>query len=580
MHPSDPTIRQVYDFIRRHLGRILLILLIFVLLITIIWQFLYPTDKLVPFSSVNGVNLSELSKTDAITKLDKLYTDKTISIHLGDSKKAFSKLKISELGVNINNASRINSIDYPWYLRIIPSSILWAHLIINPSPEPTYQVSESKVIAYINKELGATCEVKPQDAGLKLTGSTFQLTPSHNGGFCEYETVKNLLLNIKPNLGENKIIIPFEETAVTIDDSSAEKLASDLEKRAGVGVELALGEIKQTIPTNELFSWIDFDFKDGKLIYNFNVDRASVYLNKEIAPKVAVNAGTTVINTRDFTVVTRIEGVVGKKLDINATLANLKLFLDGGSNNTAIATTDIQPNISYTRSYSPTDVGISAFMEQYSQSHYGTFGMSLVELSGKYRRGSYNSTKIFTPASTYKLFVAYSALLKVESGAWHMTDPIVDIRNLDECFDDMLVQSRNTCAEALILKLGREQITNDAIALGCTQTSFVKNGNLETSPADLALYMAQLATGQLLSQQSSRDKIIDSLKRSTFRSGIPAGITNSTVINKIGVLWGLLNDAAIVYSPTGTYILVIMTDGTSWPVIADLAGKIEALRSQ
>ena len=580
MHPNDPTIFEIFHFTRHNLGKILLILFIFIASITIIWQFLYPIDKLVPFSSVNGVNLSELSKNDAITKLDNLYANKTISIYLGDSKKAYSVLKISELGINTSNESRMDKIDYPWYLRIVPSSILWAHLIINLSPNPDYQVNESKITAYIDKELGTSCEVKPQNASLKLLGSAFQLTQSHNGGFCDYGTVKNILLNIKPNLSDNKVTVPFEETAFTIDDSQAEKLAANLEKRAGVGTELSLGNIKQSIPTSELFSWIDFDSKDGRLIYKFNIDRASVYLNKEVAPKILVEAGTTVINTRDFTEVNRVEGVVGKKLDVNITLANLKTFLDGTSNQAVVATTDTQPNITYTRSYSSTNIGISAFMQQYSQSHAGIFGMSLIELSDKHRRASYDAIKIFTPASTYKLFVAYSSLLKVESGAWHMTDPIVDIRNLDECFDDMLVQSRNTCAEALIIKLGREQITDDAIALGCTQTSFLKNGELETTSADLALYMAQLATGQLLTQKSSRDKIIDSLKRSAYRSGIPAGISNSVVINKIGVMWGILNDAAIVYSPTGTYILVIMSDGSSWPVIADLAGKIEALRNQ
>ena len=41
---------------------------------------------------------------------------------------------------------------------------------------------------------------------------------------------------------------------------------------------------------------------------------------------------------------------------------------------------------------------------------------------------------------------------------------------------------------------------------------------------------------------------------------------------------GLLHDAAIVYSPSGTYVLVIMTDGSSWAEIAALTRKIEELR--
>lgn len=105
------------------------------------------------------------------------------------------------------------------------------------------------------------------------------------------------------------------------------------------------------------------------------------------------------------------------------------------------------------------------------------------------------------------------------------------------------------------------------------------NNGIETTSADLALLLAQLQTGQILTQQSSRDRLIDDMKRNIYRGGIPAGI-NSVVADKVGFLDGFLNDAAIVYSPTGTYVLVILTDGSSWPTIADFAGKIEALRNQ
>ena len=41
---------------------------------------------------------------------------------------------------------------------------------------------------------------------------------------------------------------------------------------------------------------------------------------------------------------------------------------------------------------------------------------------------------------------------------------------------------------------------------------------------------------------------------------------------------GLLHDAAIVYSPKGTYVLAVMTDGSSWGTIADLTRELEKIR--
>ena len=67
------------------------------------------------------------------------------------------------------------------------------------------------------------------------------------------------------------------------------------------------------------------------------------------------------------------------------------------------------------------------------------------------------------------------------------------------------------------------------------------------------------------------------MQRNIYRQGIPAGASGS-VADKVGFLNGLLHDAAIVYSPKGTYALVIMTDGSSWAEIADITRQIEKLR--
>jgi hypothetical protein len=80
-------------------------------------------------------------------------------------------------------------------------------------------------------------------------------------------------------------------------------------------------------------------------------------------------------------------------------------------------------------------------------------------------------------------------------------------------------------------------------------------------------------------QPASRDRFLGALKRNIYRQGIPAG-ASVQVADKVGFLNGLFHDAAIVYSPSGTYVLTIMTDGSSWANIAELTKQIEALRSQ
>ena len=149
---------------------------------------------------------------------------------------------------------------------------------------------------------------------------------------------------------------------------------------------------------------------------------------------------------------------------------------------------------------------------------------------------------------------------------------------MTKCFDDMIVRSDNACAEALLKKIGFTPITNEAKAFGATRTSFLGSSGIKSTAEDESLFLSLLYSGQILSQQSSRDVLINALKRNIYRQGVPAGMPGVTVANKVGFLDGLFHDAAIVYSPSGTYVLTVLTEGSSWANIAELTRQLEMLR--
>ena len=166
----------------------------------------------------------------------------------------------------------------------------------------------------------------------------------------------------------------------------------------------------------------------------------------------------------------------------------------------------------------------------------------------------------------------------MDAGKWKWTDANISSgRNLATCFDDMIVKSDNACAEALLKKLGYSELTKDINALGLKSSGFVAGDTPHTTAADLALLLSKLQGGSLPIKSESRTRLLDAMKRNVYRQGIPAGASGQTA-DKVGFLWGLLHDAAIVYSPKGTYVLVIMTDDSTWGNIAELTRKIEALR--
>lgn len=571
---------DLYSRIKLHWRSILIFGLSGLLGLTIIGQFLYPSDRMLPFATLDNLRVSGWQKNDAIKLLDDKYQEKQIPIYFGTIKKAYRSPKPIEIGLTISNKTRINDLGYPWYLRIIPTSILWAHFVINPDSKPAYRRNDAVLTAYIDKELGGSCNVKPTDASLKVSGVVFEVIPSQNGGVCDINNVHQILSSTGPRLTNSDVKVSVKEIPPTITGAMAMQFGDQLKAKLANGVIISVAGTSQTIASTQLFSWLDISNAGSQLAYSFNTDRAASYLDQQFAAKVAVSPGTTTIYTYNFTQTRQEVGASGKKLDVVGTLDNMKSFLDGDASLTTVVTVPVAPLIAYVRDYSPTDVGLSALMQQYAEEHPGVFGVSLVELSGQNRRAAYNDTKIFTTASTYKLFVAYSTLKRIESGAWSWTDQITSTKNVSVCFDDMIIRSDNDCGAALLAKVGYTNITNEVHAIGCANTSFLGNDSIKTTAADLTTLLAQLQNGQILSQQTNRDRLINDMKQNIYRQGIPAGISGSTVADKVGFLDSLLHDAAIIYSPTGTYVLAIMTDGSSWATIADLAGKIEALRSQ
>lgn len=565
---------------RVHLKRVLWVIGGALLLAIVITQLLYPSNRMVLYGGVDGLNVSGWSKADVVKLLDERYSKKPIDIYFGTSETAYRSPVASDLGLKATNQARVDATTYPWYLRIIPSSLLWVHFVTGTNSPVQYDRDGKILTSYVKKELGDSCSVAPKNASISVKDGTLSVVKSEPGGTCKLEDVIATLSKIELQLtGQVSVKAPVDIVPALLNDSDAQNLLTEINTKTKEGIPVNAGDQSVVLPRDQLVSWLDFDNTGSSIVFSFNADRAGDYLRQQLGSKVAVSAGVTQVATRDFVETSRTNGATGRTLDVAGTLTNLKSYVSGEAKTATVATATVAPTVQYSRTYSPTDTGLSALMQNYAQSHSGVYGVSLIELSGQYRRASYNGTKSFTTASTYKLFVAYSTLKRVEAGTWQWSDQIQGGRDLAKCFDDMIVRSDNACASTLLAKIGYSTITNEARAIGCGNTSFLGNDGIKTTPEDLSLILAELQTGQILSQQSSRDRWIDAMKRQVYRQGIPKG-TSGTVADKVGFLDGLLHDAGIVYATTGPYVIAIMTDGSSWANIAELTSQIEALRIQ
>ncbi|MBE6067095.1 MAG: zinc-ribbon domain-containing protein [Clostridium lundense] len=136
----------------------------------------------------------------------------------------------------------------------------------------------------------------------------------------------------------------------------------------------------------------------------------------------------------------------------------------------------------------------------------------------------------------------------------------------------MIADSDNTAANMLIDRLGMNNINDTINRLGCTDTILQRkmmdtesaNRGIEnyTSVKDLNLVLSKMYKNQCVDPTYDK-KMIEILKQQKNNGKIPDGIPKHIqVAHKTGELVGVENDAGIVFTPNGDYILSILNDGT------------------
>jgi beta-lactamase class A len=540
-------------------------------------QIFYPGDKMPLFARVDGVDVSGWNKKDVVERLNALSAEQPVTIALGTINDRFDNPKPSQIGLTVSHQTRIDSANYPWYVRIIPTSLVWFGPLQTESA-PKYNVNHDKARDYLAGKLGSDCRIPSVDATLKTATDGLLVVPAKAGGTCLMDRAVAAVSSAKPLPNKPATVhISVDVTAPNVGDSDAQKLADTLNAATKNGVVISAAGKSHSVVRKEVLSWLTFKTTGSDLAFDIDSAKAAPYLAKNITPSITKPAGVTKVSTVDFTETSRSEGPTGQTLALDETLADVAQVLSGKKNKAIAAVTTLPARVEYSRSYTKTSTGIAALLKYYDEDNAGVFGVSFAELGGQGLNAQYNGSRQFVTASTYKLFVAFSTLKRVDVGQMNWNDAnISNGRNLSTCFDDMIVKSDNACAEALIKKIGANSLNADIKSIGLADTAFSADNNM-TTPNDLANYLTQLEKGKLPLKTESRDRLLSAMKRNVYRQGVPAGATGQTA-DKVGFLWGLLHDAAIVYSPKGTYVLAVMSDGSTWANIADLTRKIEALR--
>lgn len=540
-----------------------------VLLLIVIVQFAYPRDRMLPFVRLDGARLGSRTQSQTVQHVIDHYSNVPLRLDIvGPAKKTTSKTTTVEAGLIPDTERIVHDLKaYPWWQRLLPISLIVKGLTTNQAV--VSRLDEQHFKNYAAAQLKA-CAVAPENAAVAVKNGAVVLVPAKLGQKCDQASLKEKLLQTP--LKQNGV--DMQLSAETVKPARSDKDVSGLLQDA-----VALTEHKITLDLDgtdyavgkaTLASWLVFvdDAKSKKLTVDVDTAKIREYLNT-MQPKIYIAPGTTTILTLDGAETGRTEGAAGRGLNFTTTADALKRQLLDGDGTVKGELLPIPPRVVYQRSYSATRAGLQALLNDLVADK-GNYGISVRMLDGTVT--SANGTKRYHPASTYKMYVAYSLLKRVASGEIKWEDAATGGKNISQCFDLMIINSDNTCAEWLGDKIGWSNINNEIHAIGLSNTNTIR-GAMYSTVDDETLFLMKLQNGMILNA-SERDRLLDVMKRQVYRSGIPAGV-GVAVADKVGFLDGNLHDAAIVYGQK-TYTLTIMSSGSSWAQIADAARQINA----
>lgn len=536
------------------------------LLVIVGVQLMYPSDKVLPFARLDDAPVGLMSAVDVEKKIAADYTNGTVETTVRSDT---SKTPFAETGIVTDNKTILAGLtEYPWYLRVIPLSSVVKGALTNQSVRAT--VDDERFVAFA-QTIEKKCLVPAKNAGAKVERGTVVLDPAADGETCTNESLKTQVVERPLQKNSVSYVVALSPLKPERSDSDVSGLLTEANVLAGRRIAVTVGGTTYTPDRATVAGWLAFveDDTTSMLRVGLNDDAVKKYL-ETIQKEVYVAPGVTYVTTHDGIETGRSVGASGRGVDIAVTTEALKKQIQAGDGTVVATPVVLAPSLKYSRTYSRTPAGLQALVDDLVRDKNMAISVRKLGDSGV----SANGSKQYHPASTYKLFAAYSVMKRVDSGQMSWAQTASGGQTVAQCFDKMIVYSDNACAEWFGATIGWNAVTADARSAGASGATVLSQPFVSTAN-DLATFLQKLESNQLGVSEASRARLLDAMKRQIYRQGVPAGV-GVTVANKVGFLEGTLHDAAIVYAPSGVYVVVIMSDGQSWGVIADAARQLHA----
>lgn len=538
-------------------------LLVFVVLV----QLLYPSNRSLPFTSVGNATYGYKTTAEIGSVLEGNFENS--SAHFVADRMSVDA-KLSSLGADLDAEKTAEQlVAYPLWQRLLPFSML----LSRPKVDKLYVTYNDTQLGYAASSLAKKLTASSKNGAVSINDDgDVVLSAAEDGVTVSEDAVKKAITGTTYTAGTSTVKVEAAVTKPNVTNSTIESVKSKITTALEKKLTLTDSISKATyIPEKkDIAAWINIG---DDLSLSLDTNAVATYAS-QVAKAQVVAAGKVTVTIVDGVETGRTIATSGRGVDAESLSSNLaNALFKGGSASVTVNFKTIAPTVVYNRSYSNSQAALQAYINDVTSG--GNIEIAVTQLDGAGWSAASGASKSVVSASTYKLFISLLLFDKINAGQIHWSDSIQGT-NVEGCLYNTIIYSANNCAEQWINEWGRPAINSALYSKGfSSSTTFVAPDATHTSAQDLRKLLLGLYN-QTLFNSSDAGRLIGLMKRQVYRSGIPAG-SSGVVADKVGFLWDYLNDAAIVYHPRGTYVLVVMTKGESWGKIAEITKQIEKI---
>lgn len=202
----------------------------------------------------------------------------------------------------------------------------------------------------------------------------------------------------------------------------------------------------------------------------------------------------------------------------------------------------------------------------------GVYRLSVRELGGANRTIDIDGGHAMEPASSIKIFYAWLALKRVDSGRLSLSARLPSGVTWGKCLEVMIVVSDNLCSADIREALGNRWVNRAFANAGFDDTRVLLSPTgayrgKRSSAADLTDFLVELESGNLLSSESTarmHELLRGQVWRTRIGGGTPQGVMVESKPGQLAVNNRMVEtDAAIVRGPYSTYVISVMGENNA-----------------